>query len=202
MKYGYMRVSTTFENTKERNQTFDRQLMILKENGVEEENIFQERISGGISTSKRVEYDRLMKTVRKGDTIVVTEMSRFSRSLQDLIESVNKLTDEGIGIVFIKENITIDSNGLNPMNKLIFQLFGAFAEFEKSLIAERVKMGMKASKEKGTVLGRPKRQIDMEGFINDYTFGNYTYEELAEKYNISRASVGILIKKIKSERGE
>lgn len=88
------------------------------------------------------------------------------------------------------------------MNKLIFQLFGAFAEFEKSLIAERVKMGMKASKEKGTVLGRPKRQIDMEGFINDYTFGNYTYEELAEKYNISRASVGILIKKIKSERGE
>lgn len=202
MKYGYMRVSTTFENTKERNQTFDRQLMILKENGVEEENIFQERISGGISTSKRVEYDRLMKTVRKGDTIVVTEMSRFSRSLQDLIESVNKLTDEGIGIVFIKENITIDSNGLNPMNKLIFQLFGAFAEFEKSLIAERVKMGMKASKEKGTVLGRPKRNIDMEGFINDYTFGNYTYEELAEKYNISRASVGILIKKIKSERGE
>lgn len=202
MKYGYMRVSTTFENTKERNQTFDRQLMILKENGVEEENIFQERISGGISTSKRVEYDRLMKTVRKGDTIVVTEMSRFSRSLQDLIESVNKLTDEGIGIVFIKENITIDSNGLNPMNKLIFQLFGAFAEFEKSLIAERVKMGMKASKEKGTVLGRPKRNIDMEGFINDYTFGNYTYEELAEKYNISRASVGLLIKKIKSERGE
>lgn len=202
MKYGYMRVSTTFENTKERNQTFDRQLMILKENGVEEENIFQERISGGISTSKRVEYDRLMKTVRKGDTIVVTEMSRFSRSLQDLIESVNKLTDEGIGIVFIKENITIDSNGLNPMNKLIFQLFGAFAEFEKSLIAERVKMGMKASKEKGTVLGRPKRNIDMEGFISDYTFGNYTYEELAEKYNISRASVGLLIKKIKSERGE
>lgn len=202
MKYGYMRVSTTFENTKERNQTFDRQLMILKENGVEEENIFQERISGGISTSKRVEYDKLMKTVRKGDTIVVTEMSRFSRSLQDLIESVNKLTDEGIGIVFIKENITIDSNGLNPMNKLIFQLFGAFAEFEKSLIAERVKMGMKASKEKGTVLGRPKRNIDMEGFISDYTFGNYTYEELAEKYNISRASVGLLIKKIKSERGE
>lgn len=202
MKYGYMRVSTTFENTKERNQTFDRQLMILKENGVEEKNIFQERISGGISTSKRVEYDKLMKTVRKGDTIVVTEMSRFSRSLQDLIESVNKLTDEGIGIVFIKENITIDSNGLNPMNKLIFQLFGAFAEFEKSLIAERVKMGMKASKEKGTVLGRPKRNIDMEGFITDYTFGNYTYEELAEKYNISRASVGLLIKKIKSERGE
>lgn len=202
MKYGYMRVSTTFENTKERNQTFDRQLMILKENGVEEKNIFQERISGGISTSKRVEYDKLMKTVRKGDTIVVTEMSRFSRSLQDLIESVNKLTDEGIGIVFIKENITIDSNGLNPMNKLIFQLFGAFAEFEKSLIAERVKMGMKASKEKGTVLGRPKRNIDMEGFISDYTFGNYTYEELAEKYNISRASVGLLIKKIKSERGE
>lgn len=50
MIYGYMRVSTAFEQSKERNQSFDRQLMILKEKGVKEENIFQDRISGGVST--------------------------------------------------------------------------------------------------------------------------------------------------------
>lgn len=200
MKYGYMRVSTMFENSKERNQTFDRQLMILKENGVDENNIFQERISGGVSTKKRPEFDKLMNVVKKGDIIVVSEMSRFSRSLQDLIESVNKLTDEGIGVVFLKENITIDTNGLNPMNKLIFQLFGAFAEFEKSLIAERVKMGMKASKEKGTQMGRPKKEIDMKQFELDAN--ELTYEELAEKYHISRANVAMKIKKIKEEKLE
>ena len=126
MIYGYMRVSTSFEEKKERNQSFDRQLMILREKGVEEQNIFQDRISGGVSTKDRPQFDKMMSILKKGDMIIVTEMSRFSRSLQDLIETVNKLTAKKIGVTFLKENIVVDDNGLNPMNKFIFQLFGAF----------------------------------------------------------------------------
>ena len=191
MIYGYMRVSTAFEQSKERNQSFDRQLMILKEKGVKEENIFQDRISGGVSTKDRPEFDKMMSTLKKGDMIIVTEMSRFSRSLQDLIETVNNLTEKKIGITFLKENIIIDDNGLNPMNKFIFQLFGAFAEFEKSLIAERVKMGMQASKLKGIKLGCPGKMQDEEKlaeFKVDYMDG-MPYAEMQKKYELSKPSV-------------
>ena len=191
MIYGYARISTAFEQSKDRNQSFDRQLMILKERGIDEKNIFQDRISGGISTKNRPEFDKMMSTLKKGDMIVVSEMSRFSRSLQDLIESVNNLTNKGIGITFIKENIIIDDNGLNPMNKFIFQLFGAFAEFEKSLIAERVKAGMQASKLKGTKLGCPNKLQDekiLAEFKQDYIDG-MLYADMMKKYDLSKPSV-------------
>ena len=191
MIYGYARISTVFEQSKDRNQSFDRQLMILKERGINEQNIFQDRISGGVSTKNRPEFDKMMSILKKGDMIIVSEMSRFSRSLQDLIESVNNLTDKGIGVTFIKENIIIDDNGLNPMNKFIFQLFGAFAEFEKSLIAERVKAGMQASKMKGTKLGAKEKIQDEETikqFTQDYNYG-MPYAQMQEKYNLSKPSV-------------
>lgn len=198
MVYGYMRVSTAFEQSKERNQSFDRQLMILKENGVKEENIFQDRISGGVSTKDRPQFDKMLSMLQKGDMIIVTEMSRFSRSLQDLIESVNILTAKKIGITFLKENIVVDDNGLNPMNKFIFQLFGAFAEFEKSLIAERVKFGMQASKLKGTKLGAPtkiKNQEIQDNFVNDYNNG-LSIANLMEKYGLSKPSVISMAKRL------
>ena len=198
MIYGYARISTAFEQSKDRNQSFDRQLMILKERGIDEQNIFQDRISGGVSTKNRPEFDKMMSILKKGDMIIVSEMSRFSRSLQDLIESVNNLTNKGIGITFIKENIIIDDNGLNPMNKFIFQLFGAFAEFEKSLIAERVKMGMQASKMKGTKLGCPNKIQDQETikeFTLDYKNG-MQYKEMQEKYNLSKPSVISMAKRL------
>ena len=198
MIYGYARISTAFEQSKDRNQSFDRQLMILKEKGIDEQNIFQDRISGGVSTKNRPQFDKMMSTLKKGDMIVVSEMSRFSRSLQDLIESVNNLTNKGIGITFIKENIIIDDNGLNPMNKFIFQLFGAFAEFEKSLIAERVKMGMQASKLKGTKLGCPNKIQDQETineFILDYN-NNIPYAQMQDKYNLSKPSVISMAKRL------
>lgn len=207
MKYGYMRISTAFEQTKDRNQKFDRQLMILKEYGIEEENIFQDRISGGVSTKNRPQFDLMMSSLKSGDMIVVSEMSRFSRSLQDLIESVNKLTAKKIGVTFIKENIIIDDNGLNPMNKFIFQLFGAFAEFEKSLIAERVKAGMHASKAKGTKLGSPTKltQEQEESFKIDYLQG-VAYAIMQEKYNLSKPSVIATAKRLglpsRNKKGE
>ena len=198
MKCGYMRISTAFEQTKERNQKFDRQLMILKEHGIEEENIFQDRISGGVSTKDRPQFDLMISTLKSGDMIIVTEMSRFSRSLQDLIETVNKLTAKKIGVTFLKENIVIDDNGLNPMNKFIFQLFGAFAEFEKSLIAERVKSGMQASKAKGVKLGAPikiKGKKTIEKFKNDYMSG-MTYPIMMKKYNLSKPTIIKMVKEL------
>lgn len=201
MLYGYARVSTAFESTKNRNQTFDRQEMILKENGVLQENLFCDRITGGSNTKDREEYDKLMRILLPGDMIYVSEMSRFSRSLQDLIASVNYLMEKQVGIKFIKEGIEIGSSGLSPMNKFIFQLFGAFNEFEKSLIAERVKQGMQASKAKGNKLGRKNKldNLTQQNMINDFISG-MIYDDLVVKYKVSRPTVASICKPHSAKR--
>lgn len=201
MLYGYVRVSTAFEKTKDRNQTFDRQLEILKQHGILEEHIFQDRITGGSETADRLGYNDLMEAVNPGDTIYVTEMSRFSRSLQDLISSCEELMKKQIGIYFIKERIEIGTDGLSPMNKFIFQLFGAFNEFEKSLIQSRVKEGMAAAKANGVKLGRPSRLKDemIEEIKFDYLSGS-TYDDLQEKYNVTRPSLAKILKPLKKEK--
>lgn len=201
MLYGYVRVSTSFEKTKDRNQTFDRQLEILKQYGILEEHIFQDRITGASETADRLGYNDLMDAVNPGDTIYVTEMSRFSRSLQDLISSCEELMKKQIGIYFIKERIEIGTDGLSPMNKFIFQLFGAFNEFEKSLIQSRVKEGMAAAKANGVKLGRPSRLKDemIEEIKFDYLSGS-TYDDLQEKYNVTRPSLAKILKPLKKEK--
>ena len=201
MLYGYVRVSTAFEKTKDRNQTFDRQLEILKQHGILEEHIFQDRITGGSETADRLGYNDLMEAVNPGDTIYVTEMSRFSRSLQDLISSCEEKKKKQIGIYFIKERIEIGTDGLSPMNKFIFQLFGAFNEFEKSLIQSRVKEGMAAAKANGVKLGRPSRLKDemIEEIKFDYLSGS-TYDDLQEKYNVTRPSLAKILKPLKKEK--
>ena len=201
MLYGYVRVSTAFEKTKDRNQTFDRQLEILKQYGILEEHIFQDRITGGSETADRIGYNDLMDAVNPGDTIYVTEMSRFSRSLQDLISSCEELMKKQIGIYFIKERIEICTDGLSPMNKFIFQLFGAFNEFEKSVIQSRVKEGMAAAKANGVKLGRPSRLKDemIEEIKFDYLSGS-TYDDLQEKYNVTRPSLAKILKPLKKEK--
>lgn len=201
MLYGYVRVSTAFEKTKDRNQTFDRQLEILKQYGILEEHIFQDRITGGSETADRLGYNDLMDAVNPGDTIYVTEMSRFSRSLQDLISSCEELMKKQIGIYFIKERIEIGTDGLSPMNKFIFQLFGAFNEFEKSLIQSRVKEGMAAAKANGVKLGRPSRLKDemIEEIKFDYLSGS-TYDDLQEKYNVTRPSLAKILKPLKKDK--
>lgn len=194
MLYGYARVSTAFEQTKDRNQTFERQEKILTDYGVAKERIFEDRITGGSSASDRTAYKNLMNVCVPGDMIYVSEMSRISRSLQDLMIQIENLMKRQIGIRFIKEGIEIGAEGLSPMNKMLFQIIGAFNEFEKSLIAERVSQGMQASKARGVKLGRPTIDEEIEKqIIFDYKSG-LRYDDLEEKYNISRPTIARICK--------
>lgn len=194
--YGYMRVSTQMRGENERSQTFDRQELILKEYGVPTENIYCERISGGVATRERKEWERLMEVAKKGDTIVVTEMSRLARSLGDLITTTNDLIKRGIAIKFLKENINVGNDGMDAMNKLMFNMFGAFAEFEKNIISDRTKQGLQAKKALGVRLGRPQRisQEIRESVLNEVKQGK-SYQEIANQYNISKGTITQIVKK-------
>ena len=142
---GYMRVSTT-------DQTTDLQEDALDAIGCEK--IFRDEISG--STTVRPGLDACLVHLRKGDVLVVWRLDRLGRSLNHLIELVEQLKSRDIGIRSLTESIDTQT----PGGQLIFHVFGAIAEFERSIIRERVRAGLNAARARGRVGGRPRVVTD------------------------------------------
>lgn len=138
----YVRVSSADQNTDR--QTFD---------GVQINKTFTDKCSGG--TRNRPALTEMLEYVRDGDTIVCHSIDRFARDLQDLMELVKELTARGVGVRFMNENLTFTGNE-NPMQTMILQVMGSFAQFERSMIRERQKEGQIAARAKGKLPGRKK----------------------------------------------
>ena len=155
-KYGYIRVSTD-------KQEYIRQQLPLKEYGVEENNIYQETISGTKKATDRPEFEKMVEKLQPGDECVFESMSRMARSMQDLIYTTNLLVkDKKVKVVFIKESLTVGGGEENAMNSLIFNVMGAFAQFERDLLSDRTKQGLQARREllgDAFKIGHPKQDI-------------------------------------------
>jgi putative DNA-invertase from lambdoid prophage Rac len=117
---------------------------------------------------KRPALDLLMRDAgRKAfDAVLVWKLDRFGRSLRHLINALAELEARGVAFVSLSDNLDLST----PAGRLMFQIIGAMAEFERTLISERVSAGLRNARAKGHRLGRPKRQIDvsqvrrMQGF--------------------------------------
>ena len=138
----YVRVSSVDQNTDR--QTFD---------GVQVDKTFTDKCSGG--TRNRPALNEMLDYVRGGDTIICHSIDRLARDLGDLMHLVQTLTGRGVGIRFMKEGLTFDGNA-SPMQTMILQVMGSFAQFERSMIRERQREGQEASRAKGKVPGRKK----------------------------------------------
>jgi DNA invertase Pin-like site-specific DNA recombinase len=143
---GYKRVSSITQNT-------DRQL-----EGLELDATFEDRVSG--KDLNRPQLEAMLKHVRKGDTVVVHSMDRLARNLDDLRKIVSDLTDRGVAVRFLKENLTFTGRD-NAMAELMLNLMGSFAQFERALIRERQLEGIALARQKGAFKGR-KRVITDE----------------------------------------
>ncbi len=138
---GYARVST-------REQNYELQLDALHDFGCRK--IFEEKLSA--ANRDRLQLKAALEYLRPGDTIVVWKLDRLARSLKQLIETVEMLSERGIGFSSITEKIDTTSSG----GRLIFHVFGALAEFERSIIRERTTAGLNAARARGRVGGRPR----------------------------------------------
>jgi putative DNA-invertase from lambdoid prophage Rac len=118
-----------------------------------------EYIDAGFSGAKtsRPQLDRLMVDARacRFDAVVVWKLDRWGRSLAHLVQSVQELSALGIRFVAVTQNIDTDES--NPMARLLLHLMGAFAEFERELIRDRVNAGIRNARARGKKLGRPRR---------------------------------------------
>jgi DNA invertase Pin-like site-specific DNA recombinase len=142
MLIGYARVSTEDQN-------LDLQIDDLKKAGCEK--VYQEKVSG--SKERRAELEEALSYVRKGDTLVVWKLDRLGRSLRNLINIINKLQENDIQFKTLREGFDTSTSG----GKLIFHVFGALAEFEREVIQERTKAGLRAARARGRLGGRPKK---------------------------------------------
>ena len=175
MKVGYARVSTADQHLRMQEDA-------LTSAGCEE--IFRDIASG--AKTARPGLEDALAYLREGDTIVVWKLDRLGRSIQHLIQTVKDLNDKNIGFKSLQENIDTETSS----GKLIFHIFSALAEFEKDLIAERTKAGLKAARARGKMGGRPplldRRQITR--MIEMYEEGKNTVAEICKIYEISRPS--------------
>ena len=140
-RVGYIRVSTL-------DQQSGRQL-----EGLELDRTFVDQASG--KDAKRPQLEELLNFVRTGDTVIVHSMDRLARNLDDLRDIVQALTNKGVRIEFVKENLTFTGED-SPMASLMLSVMGAFAEFERSLIKERQREGIALAKRRGAYRGRKK----------------------------------------------
>lgn len=140
MRIGYARVSSD-------DQSLDLQRDALKAASCE--RIYEEKESGG--KTERPELQRLIEALRPGDTLVVWRLDRLGRSLKHLIETVETLEAQGTGFQSLIESIDTTTSG----GKLVFHIFAALAEFERTLIRERTRAGLKAARARGRLGGRP-----------------------------------------------
>ena len=189
MVYGYCRCSTN-----ETKQDITRQKRELKELGAVDATIFMEYESG--TKINRPELLKLLSTVKAGDTIVTTEISRITRSTKQLCDIIELIKTQQLKLV-IKNSIIIDCTAgkdIDPMTKAFLQMAGVFAELERNMICSRVQSGINNARAKGVKLGRPQKTVEdipdnVKKFFERYRAGDFTKTEYARVCGISRPTL-------------
>src|SRR5271167_3057888 len=144
MLVGYMRISTDGDR-----QVLDLQRDALFAAGVDERHLFEDRVSG--SRGDRAGLARALVFLRTGDCLVVWKLDRLGRSLPHLLTTVTDLKARGVGF----RSLTEQMDTTTPQGEFLFHVFGALAQFERSLTQERVRAGLAAARRRGRHGGRP-----------------------------------------------
>ena len=174
MKIGYIRVSTDEQNT-------IRQEILMKELGVDE--IYIDKISG--KNTNRPQLKAMLDYVRHGDTVIVSEISRFARNTKDLLELIEILTDKGVEFVSKKEAIDTTT----PTGKFMLTVFGAVAELEREYILQRQREGIAAAKSMGKYKGRKaKEYADFDKVVSKWRGGEITATQAMRELGMSRST--------------
>ena len=170
MKIGYVRTSTTDQNTA-------RQEVLMQELGVDQ--IFIDRMSG--KNTDRPELKRMMNFVRAGDMVIVESISRFARNTRDLLDLVERLTAKGVEFVSKKE--TIDTT--TPSGKFMLTIFGAVAELEREYILQRQREGIAIAKANGVYKGRkPIERPEFGQVVSLWQKGSITAVEAMKRLDM------------------
>lgn len=187
MEYGYARASTN-----EDKQDIGRQKRELLSIGIKEHNIFWEYESG--SHENREKLQQLLETVKTGDTIACTEVSRLSRSTKQLCEILELVEERHLKLIV--GGFVVDCTGkeIDPMTMGMLRMMSVFAQMEREITIQRIKSGMENAKAKGKHIGRYKTtENDIPAvffrYYPQYANGTINLSEFARLTKLSRNSI-------------
>ena len=183
--YGYARCSTT-----ETKQDVKRQERELKAMGATE--IYMEYESG--TKINRAELNKVLNHVKQGDTIVVTEVSRITRSTRQLCDIIDLAKSKCIKLVFGSFVVDFSNKSVDSATQAMVKMMGVFAEMERNITIERIRSGIAYARAKGIRLGRPRTTIKdipkkVLYFFSKYKNGELSKADYARICNISRPTL-------------
>jgi DNA invertase Pin-like site-specific DNA recombinase len=190
--YGYARVSTA-EQSLELQQEHIKDL--CKQRGYDLVNIYSEKQSGG-DLAKREQAQMMLDSLEKNslqiDAIIIYKLDRLGRSLQDLINILQRLDKYKVQLISITEQLDTTT----PAGRLYFHMASAFAEFERAIINERIKAGRQRAIGLGKKMGRPRKEINIEEVAKKLSLG-VTIKRISKDLKISRS---LLYREIKESK--
>lgn len=181
MLIGYARVS------RGEDQDLSAQRQVLQAAGVE--RIHEEAMSGGIWD--RPELHRALEHLRAEDVLVVTKLDRLSRSLKDLLALLERIDAAGAGFRSLGESIDTTT----PAGRMMMQMIGSFAEYEREMIRERTRAGLQAARRQGRVGGRPPalNAEQRDTAIRMITQEGWTAADVARLFNVHPSTISRLV---------
>ena len=181
---GYARVSTEGQN-------LDRQIDALMAAGVSKKHLYFEKMTG--TKSDRPELNRLINDLETGDTVIIADLTRISRSTKDLLEIVDKIKNKGAYIKSLKDtwlNTTTD----NPYNDFLLTVMSGLSQLERDLISQRTKEGLVSAKARGRNGGRPSKQNEKAEMVMALYDSGMKIADIVRNTELSRSTVNRIIK--------
>lgn len=197
MEYGYARASTNSDR-----QDIGRQKRELMSIGIKANNIFWEYESG--SHEDREKLQQLLETVKPGDTIACTEVSRLSRSTKQLCEILEFVEKNKIKLIVGTFIVDCRNDDIDPMTMGMLRMMAVFAQMERDITIQRIKSGMENAKANGKAIGRPKTTTDniptiFYKYYPMFNNGKINVSEFARLCGLTRATIYKYLKVIEKQ---
>ena len=183
---GYARVSSMEQNEARQLHSFEGYTEKIKK-------VFIDKLSG--KNTDRPQLQAMLSYVREGDVVVVSDFSRLARSTRDMLQIIQELTDKGVGLVSLKENVDTDT----PQGRFMLTVFAALAELERETILQRQREGIAIAKQQGKYKGRKPIPFNEDKFRTEcrkWRNGDQTAVATMKKLDIKRNRFYQIVKKL------
>lgn len=186
MVVGYARVSTEQQN-------LDRQIDMLVEFGVDKRNIYKEKITG--TKLNREQLNKMIEELQQGDIVIITDLTRVSRSTRDLLKIIDNIKSKGASIKSLKDT-WLDTTNDNPYNSFLLTVMSGLSQLERDLISTRTKEGLASARARGREGGRPNKRNEKADVVEMLYKEGYKITDISKKTNLSRATIYRILKDI------
>ena len=187
MLIGYARVSTDSQN-------LDRQIDALMKEGVDERLLYQEKITG--TKTDRPKLKEMLDDLHEGDVVLITDLTRISRSTKDLLDIVEKIKNKGASIRSLKDT-WLDTTSNNPYNAFLLTVMSGLSQLERDLISQRTKEGLQSAKARGRNGGRPSKQNEKGEVVKALANSGMKIVDIVKETGLSRSTVNRILRENK-----